>query len=78
MIVSTSTGTTSTTTTQPCSVIEEHALPVSINPYHVSKSQDERNDQRNVTARMRYRAKKKAFEQPVSKKPELSRAKEVV
>ena len=34
--VSTSTGTTSGTTAQPCPVIEEHALPVKLNLYHKS------------------------------------------
>ena len=40
--VSTSTGATSISTTQPCPVIQEHALAVSMNLYHESKSQDEK------------------------------------
>ena len=75
-IVSTSIGTTSTSTAQSCPVLEEHVLPVSKNPYHNSQSQEDKKKQRNFTERLRYRARKKASEQPVSKKPKLSRAQE--
>ncbi len=72
--VSTSTGNTSITTSQPCPVIEEHVLPVSMNPYHEPLSQVEKRKQVNFAARMRYAARKKASEQLASKKPALSRA----
>ena len=49
-----STSTTSSTTTQSGPVIEEHVVPVSTNPYHISKSQDEIKKQRAFIARMRY------------------------
>ncbi len=72
--VSTSTGTTSITTSQPCPVIEEHVLPVSMNRYHERLSQKEKKKQMVFAAQMRRRARKKAAEQPAPKEPKLSRA----
>ena len=74
--VSTSTGTTSITTTQPCPMIEEHALPVSMNPYHEPQSQKWKKKQKSFAENMRYVARKKASEQPVPKKTTLSRVQE--
>ena len=72
--VSTSTGTTSIGTTQPCPVIEEYTLPVRANLYHEPLSQEEKRKQKNFTTCMRYAPRKEASEQPASKKPTLSRA----
>ena len=60
---SANTDTITRTTAQSCPVLEEHVLPVSKNPYHEEKSQQDKKE-------------KKASEQPVSKKPKLSRAQE--
>ena len=64
-----STRTSTSSTTQPSHVIEEHVLPVSNNWYHVSKSQQEKKEQRSFTAHMRYTAEKKTSNQP--KKEEI-------
>ena len=73
----TRTSITTSTTTQPGPSIEEHVLSVSNNQYHVSKSQDDKKKQKAFTARMRYKAKKKALEQIGPKKPKLTRAQEL-
>ena len=46
------TSTSTSTTTQAGPVIEEHILPVSINPYHISKYQDGKKEQRAFTESM--------------------------
>ena len=69
-------STSTSTTRQACLVIEKHVLPASNNWYRENKPQRKINEQRNFIERMGYRAKRKASEQPVAKKPKLTRAQE--